>query len=129
MREFQEKRKIKRRIYSKTTVIILAIILLLFVEGTWKVYQKDRKSGQNLDRVNSELSSLSARQIALNAEISRLKTDQGTEDEIRSKYDVSKPGEQVLVIVDKEATTTATSTGNSWSHFWSEILSFFGKKS
>ena len=129
MREFQEKKKIKRRIYSKTTVIILIIVLLLFAQGTWRIYLKEKESRQNLERVESQLSTLTERKDTLTAQIERLNTEQGKEDEIRSKFQVSKPGEQVLVIVDKDSTPTTTPKVGVWSSIWSKILGIFGKKS
>jgi cell division protein FtsB len=121
MREFQQKRRIKRRIYSTPVIIILIFV----IDGTWKVYQKDRESKANLARAQNELTSLNTRDATLTSDIARLKTNQGVEDEIRSKYEVSKPGEQVLVIVDKDSSTTSTSTGNVIEQWWSKFLSLF----
>ncbi|HZS42726.1 MAG TPA: septum formation initiator family protein [Candidatus Paceibacterota bacterium] len=128
MREFRERKKIKKRIYSKTVVIILAILLALLIEGTWKVFQKERESAANLWRVNNQLSELQARNTALSDDVAALQTDQGIESEIRSKYQVAKSGEQVIVIVDKDNTASSTPPGNFLVRWWDNFLSLFKRK-
>jgi cell division protein FtsB len=122
MREFQARRQLKKRIYSIPVLILLLIFLILVIDGTWKVFQKERESQTNLNRVKSQLGSLNQRNLALSNDINRLKTTQGVEDEIRSKYEVSKNGEGVVVIVDKDTNAT---TSSSTISFWQKFLNLF----
>ena len=125
MREFQQRKRLKRRIYSIPALILLLIFLGLVIDGTWKVFQKERESRANLTRVQSQLATLQERNGTLSADVARLKTEQGTEEEIRSKYEVSKPGEEVLVIVDKDAAATTSPPQNVFQRWWSGFLDLF----
>jgi cell division protein FtsB len=102
MREFQDKKRIKRLLYSKPAVIILAIAIVFFGNATWGLYKKEKESAANALIAEKELAKLQDRQQLLNSEIDRLHTDAGIEEEIRSKYSVSKSGENVVIIVDKD---------------------------
>jgi cell division protein FtsB len=123
MREFQEKRRFRKILYSKGTVAVLAILVIFFSRATWKLYTKERESAANAEQAHNSLKRMEDRKKVLSDEISRLKTDEGIEEEIRSKYGVSKPGEQVLIIVDDKEATTSTSTPDKT--LWQKIKDWF----
>ena len=55
MKEFENKRIIKKRLYSKFTAIILLVILFLLVKGTFNIYQKASESKAQLDLAKAKL--------------------------------------------------------------------------
>ena len=123
MMEFQEKRKIKRFLYSKVTVAILVILILFVLTEVWDVYKKQSITRDNLAKTAAIFEGLKDREKMLSSEIERLKTEGGTEAEIREKYGLVKPGEEVLVIVgDDTATDTVTSSPVS---FWQKVFNWF----
>lgn len=99
-REFQKKRKLRSRIYSKTTVLVLFIVILIMARATWKVYKTKVESRKNFEKVSSELDAMRAREAELTYEINRLNTEKGTEEEIRKKFNVAKDGEGVVYVVE-----------------------------
>lgn len=108
--------------YSPLVLGILTIILLVLLSGVWGVYNKAKLSSANLERERNELNKLTIRQQNLANSIDYLKTEQGVENEIRTKFRAVKEGEQVAVIVeDKQASVTATTTNKG---FWSNLFHF-----
>ena len=103
MREFQEKRKFKKIIYSGWLQIVLGIILLALIFPTVKVYKKSRISAQKSAEIKEEIAKLEKRNAELAAEAARLESESGREGEIRKRFDVAKPGEKILVIIDKNS--------------------------
>ena len=125
MREFQKKKRIKRILYSPIILLILAIVFVLLFRGLLSVYKKERLSAQNLEKDKIELQKIADRQSSLAASLDYLKTDQGVESEIRTKFRAVKEGEKVSVIVDDQnptATTVATTTKRG---FWYKIFNWF----
>ena len=123
MREFQEKKRVKNLLYSRVTIVILFILILFFAHATWGVYKKERESAANVVRAQNELKRITDREALLNSEIARLNTEDGIEEEIRTKYGVAKPGEQVLIITETEKpTTTPIIEEKSW---WQNFLGWF----
>jgi len=102
MREFQEKRKLRKIIFSKITLILLLFVLLFLVFSTIKVYLKSREALYKNKKIKEELTQLNQRKSEKEKEIGRLETESGIEEEIREKFDVLKPGEKVVVIVEKK---------------------------
>jgi len=102
MREFQEKNRYKRILYSRIGIVLVLILIVIFAKATFGVYKKEKESAANTLQAQEELKKLEDRQEVLTKEIDRLQTDAGIEEEIRSKYSVSKPDENLLIIVDEE---------------------------
>jgi len=122
MLDIQQKRKVRSVAYHPVTLVLLGILVVFFAHSTWAVWQKKRDSAELKNISAASLSDLEARDTELRANIANLQTDNGVEAEIRSKFNVAKPGENMVVVVDNSSTTlqTATSTG-----FWQTLRRIF----
>ncbi len=110
MREFQEKKRHRRILFSPLTVILLLFLIAFFSRAVWNVYQKAQLSAANAAAAYNELNKLQNRKKVLDTEVKRLQTNEGVEEEIRAKYSVAKPGEQIVVILNDKATETPATT-------------------
>lgn len=84
------------------------------------VYLKEKDSAQKVASAQTVLSKLEEREKILGGEIESLKTQEGLESEIRANYDVVKPGEKVLIIVDNDKPTTTVEKKEKG--FWSWVF-------
>lgn len=109
----------RRWLYTRVAIIAVALIALLLGRAVWQVFWKQRLVVNDREQVESELSALTAREQKLRAEIDLLKSDSGLEGKIREKFSVVKEGEKVIAIVERDATTTSTTTPEkrSWWPF------------
>jgi cell division protein FtsB len=121
MQEFQQKKKIRKVLYSPITLIILAVILLVLIKGVWSVYTKENVSSYNLEQEKNELAKLIDREKSLAASFEYLKTDQGIESEIRTKFRAVKDGEKISVIIDDRGSTTQATTTEK-NGFWYNLF-------
>ncbi len=129
MLEFQQKKKFQRFLHSPLMIITLIIVFGVLAKASWGVYQKERLSAENLSRQNAELQKLSERENSLAQSIEYLKTDEGVEAEIRSKFRFARDGESIAVIIDNSSSTTrgvyqSTSASGATS---TESRGFFGR--
>ncbi len=126
MLEFQEKRRLRNFLYSRVTLIVLLVAIFFLLNAVWKVYQKQDLTKDNLAKAAANLQGLQAREKMLSSEIERLKTESGTEQEIREKYGLVKPGEEVITVVDSNtATSTDFDTASNPASFWQKIMDWF----
>lgn len=111
-------------LYSPVVIGVLAIIVVFTAHAAWGVYFKNRDSSVAEAKAAAALQSLTERQKQLQTENMELETDHGVESEIRQKYSVAKPKEEVYVIVDGTATGTSSSQsgGKGW---WDGFKSLF----
>jgi cell division protein FtsB len=122
---FQERKKIRKIIYSKATLIALAILLIFIADGAWNIYQKATIARGERERAAKELSDLRTRSAELQASLARLQSERGVEEDVRQKFTVARPGEDVVVVVDDTAKKSENSEAGSKS-IWAHIASFFG---
>lgn len=128
MFELQKKSKVKRIIQSPLALVFLCIILVILAKAAWRVYHKENLSRENLERQEAELLKLSSREEDLKKSIEFLKTEEGVESEIRSKFRLAKEGESIAVILDDGASNTAQASVQGGigetSSFWQKLLKF-----
>lgn len=87
--------------YSRPVLIGLALTLIFAGFSAFQVYIKSRSAVIKNDKVKKDLADLEKRKKELEERIARLETPAGLEEELRKKFNVSKPDENVLVIVEK----------------------------
>ncbi len=126
MREFSQKRKMWKKIYSIPVLILLLVILFFVLKGTWIIFMKSSYSHKQKIAVEAELIALQERKNSIEKKIQRLNTETGVEEEIRSKYDVAKEGEKLIVIVDEEEKEVDTEENKGFvNKFFTTIGSWF----
>ena len=124
MIDFHEKRKLKQFLYSKVTLVVLAIVVLLLLNSVWNIFLKERVTNTTRKKLEREFVELQEREALLREEIERLSTPRGVEEEIRSKFEVAKEGEETMVIIDPGRGDSAD-TDDSKKSFWSRLFNIF----
>ncbi len=127
MREFQEKQKIQKRIYSKTSILIVLVVVIFIFRGVLSVYAKERDSRMELSLLEKKKAELSDRLARVSMNNDRLKTEEGIEAEIRSKFDVVKQDEGVIVVVDEKLPVPEEDTRGVMKKFWDSVTGVFKK--
>jgi cell division protein FtsB len=124
MRELEARQKFKRRLYSMPALAVLLVLSVMLVRGAYSMLITERQSAKEADLLALEVAALREREGVLSYAIDRLSTEEGIEEEIKSKYNVARQGEYVAVIVDKpqkEALPEAPAKP-WWSRVWSAII-------
>ena len=124
MTDFQQKRKFRKIAYSRITIIAIFILVFFLSRSTYNIFKKERASSTSYSEIKNEYDGLKDRQSMLNSAISRLKTNIGIEEEIRSKFSVAKPGETVVVVIDGGNASSSTTDSNGGG-FWQRIVDLF----
>ena len=127
MKEFQKKQKIERKIYSKTTVIILVVVVAWLAWSVWGAAGNKWQSHKSRSEAEERLADLKAEYGELTAEAEWLKTSQGMEEEIRERFDVARSGEKLVILVDAKpiATSSETEKHSFWENIWNKIKDWF----
>lgn len=125
MLDFHQKRKVRSLMYNRVTLVILFLLLLIVAHSTWVVYRKKVESENMREISQKNVDSLKVRSLELQEKIDNLSTEQGIEEEVRSKFSVAKDNENMVIIVRDES---STSQSIQKIGFWSKIAGFFGKK-
>ena len=105
-------------------LVVLLVLVMFMAKQVYDIYQKQGLSKEGLTSVLNENAELQNREKMLSSEIDRLKTKDGIEEEIRNKFNVVKPGEHLVVIVDDASTSKdeAVKQNDGW---WGSFLGWF----
>ena len=127
MKEFQQKQKTRRRLYSLPVLAVLSILTIFMIRGVVEVVQIRQTSVIDVNRLQEKVSILSDRERELEGGIERLKTEAGINEEIKEKFNVTQSDEQVAIIVDaKKATSTEDISLDVWyKKVWHKIINLW----
>jgi len=122
----------RKIISSKITLVVILIVLILMAKGANEMKRKNDLSASRLDTIEKDYQKLDTYKTELENRINYLSTTEGIESELRTKFRAVKEGEQIAVIIDKDAESSSSSTvinnvanANDGS-LWSKLLSFLG---
>jgi cell division protein FtsB len=102
MKDFQQRKKVRRMITSRIVFVVLFVVTALLVRGSYGVFLKERETNRDLVKAKESLALAEARRQELTASIGILKTPQGLEKEIRDRFSVAKSGEEIVLVVDSK---------------------------
>ncbi|OIO30756.1 hypothetical protein AUJ77_01875 [Candidatus Nomurabacteria bacterium CG1_02_43_90] len=122
---FQERKKIRKIVYSKITIFVLTGVLFVVSVGAWRVHKKALVAMTERDISARALADSESRMKELQISLARLNSNQGIEEEVREKYTVALPGEEVVVVVDENAKKSENGEVPASNGWWQKILSFF----
>lgn len=100
MREFQERRKRKKILYSPWVAIILIGITVLIGLACIDLYKKYRVVREKADIAQRQYESYQAKVDRVQHNLDQLATPAGVERIIRENYSISRPNERVVIITD-----------------------------
>ena len=124
MFDFYEKRKFKRLLYSKVTLIALGLLVIWLFFNVFSMYKKERDTRLRRIEQRGVLDELEGREESLREEIERLSTERGIEEEVRSKFEVGKEGEKVIIIVDNPEGEDVDKRDTKKT-FWQKVFGWF----
>jgi len=105
-------------------LVALLVLVMFMAKQVYDIYKKQGLSREGLTSVLNENTELQNREKMLSSEIDRLKTKDGIEEEIRNKFNVVKPGEHLVVIVN-DASTSKNETSKQDTGWWVNFLGWF----
>jgi cell division protein FtsB len=125
MRQIQENKKWKRILYSQWALIFLFLVFLIMAQATWKVYSREKNSAADREKAEKSLALALQNNEDLKEQINKLETNSGVEEEIRKKYSVAKPGEEVAVILYTNSAIENNNVSSVHKSWWQQFLDFF----
>jgi cell division protein FtsB len=89
------------RLFWRRVLLVVLLALVLFgISGVWRIYKRERESAVLNQGSTAHLADLIRREAQLRADIANLDTDRGKEAALRQQYQMGKPGEGMIIIVN-----------------------------
>ncbi len=123
MRNFQQPRKLKSFFYTKPVIIFLGILTLFFAWGIVGFVIKMMTTIENRKIVENKVKELEAQKIQLLSDITKLKTSDGVEENIRKKFGLAKEGENMIIVIeDQNKPTTEEIEKSGFFSFFNNLF-------
>lgn len=130
MKDFQGRKRWRKIYRSDVFSFVLLVVAIVLFNSVWDVYKKNSVARINSEEAIKTLEALKKKKEGLEKEISKLSTERGVEEELRRRFQVVRPGEEVIVIVEKQErevpniVATEDQSPSLWKNFLS-LLSFW----
>lgn len=122
---FQERKKVRKIMYSKVSLLILFVILVIVGKGAWDVYKKAEIARSERNIALRYITQLETRNAEVQASLEHFKNGGGIEEEVRQKYTVARPGEEIVVVVDDDVKKGKNNEVVDKKSLWQRITVFF----
>lgn len=127
MREYQQKHMIRTLLYSRVTIVILFILIILLLRSIMELNDKRLEVAKDRNDARAERQVLEDKVKVAEKQNSEIETARGLESYVRTTYPVVKEGEGVIVIYDeaKSPVSEVREDMNIWERLlvmWHRIL-------
>lgn len=104
MREYQQKHMIRTLLYSRVTLVILFLLIVLLLRSIMELNSKRVEVSKLRDDSQKEREELQRKVDIAQKQTDEISTQRGFEAYVRTTYPVVKKGEGVIVIYDDNTT-------------------------
>ncbi len=124
MLDFHQKRRLKSILSHPAIRVLLVLVLLLIAYSAFIRFEIASEMKERREAAEAEVSELREQKLRLEKEVEYLSNDRGIEAEMRRQFDIALPGEEVVVILEDQATTEPSELGDEedqnvpWYQFW-----------
>ncbi len=102
MTQFYQRKTFFHFLRSNLGILILIIICILVARAVYARYVVEREMYHRQVEIGAKAEQLRERKDRLQERVEYLSSDRGIEAEMRRNFDVTKPGEEVVIILDEE---------------------------
>jgi cell division protein FtsB len=128
MRDFKKRRSRRGELVylglRALGVLVIFLITVLVVRAAWGMYGKLTEATQGQEEAQEQLATLQSQQNSVTSSIDGLSSSRGLETQVRERYDLAKPGEGEIDIV-QDASSSAAQTPAPlpwWRHVFNALF-------
>jgi hypothetical protein len=109
-----------RLMWRRLFTLILIMLTGMALWAVWGLYNKEKESAALRAQAETKMRALEERFEELSVKTDALVSDRGKEAVLRDTYDVGKPGEGLIVIVENQASgsTSTAPSARAWWQLW-----------
>lgn len=123
MHSIRIKKEHKPPLYTLTVFLVLTAGVVLLSRAAIQSYREARESRGRHDIALREAEQARDRLAALRESLGRLETPEGFEEEVRERFNVGRPGEGLVVVLEEEPRTEGIPVERS---AWRKFLNWIG---
>jgi hypothetical protein len=123
MKEYQQKHLVRTIVYSKVTIVVLFLLIILLLRSIMELNDKRIETSKLRDDSKAEHLKLVDKVAKAQKQSDDIATPRGFESYVRTTYPVVKEGEGVIVVYDGEK--SPVSQVRTDMNVWERLLVFW----
>lgn len=124
MKSFQRQNLTRKIIFSWPAIILLIVLFAFIGRWTFQNYLRFSAAKEAYLRVKKDREELDRKKNDLESRLSYLSNPYGLEKELRRRFSLKKPDEEMAIIVDRKVPGPENRAGSSES-LWQRFITFF----
>ena len=124
LRDFQENKKTKRVIYSWPAIVIVALLCLAVTVGIFRVLRTSLALNREIKDLEGKIAEAGASQKNYERKLAELESPAGLDREARGRFNLKKPGEEVVIFVEEPLSASAGSVASRLRSFFKKLWPF-----
>ena len=102
LNDFQEHKESDKILFSYPSILLVSALAILIIFGTAKILRSYLALRKEIRAIQAEISALEKDKVEYESRLSQFKTEAGLEKEARSRFNLKKPGEEVVIFTEGE---------------------------
>lgn len=102
LRGFQERKMFRKVVFSAPVAVILWAAITWMLWNTFSLWGAKIKINQRNGEIEKEITKAEESRIVIERKSESLKSEYGIDLEARSKFNLTKPGEKVVIFADEQ---------------------------
>jgi hypothetical protein len=122
MREFQKRRLLRKIFLSRPAFVALLLVVAYLAVLVNGVYQRTREVVLKNRELERDIRDLEEKKERLEGDLLAFQSPKGVERELRDKFQIKKPGEQYVIVMEKEKTFKEDNVSERKTGFFQRLL-------
>ena len=101
LRDFQENKETERVVYSWPAILIVALLGLAVIVGIFRVFRTKLALNVEIKNLEEKIAEARASQKNYEQKLADLENPAGLDREARGRFNLKKPGEEVVIFLDE----------------------------
>lgn len=125
MRDFQERKKIERLLYSWPAVFAVFFLFLVLIWGIIRTSRTVVVLRNEVEELEENIAESEEKRQSFEKRLDDLETPSGIEVEARGRFNLKKEGEEVVLFIEEDGRPEKVGFASKLSSVWAAIKNFF----
>ncbi len=125
--DFQESKEVERAVFSWPVIFIAGLLVISALWGIFRALEKELVLREEIKTLEKKIAEADSAKAVFQAKVEDLRTDAGLDREARGKFNLKKPGEEVVIFIDGASQAKPLELTGDWlASLWSAVKGGLG---
>lgn len=124
MYDFQERKLANRTLYSWSVLFLVGALVTVSLFGVFRNIEKYVKMKRDVALADEKLLEYEASRKRFEERLLALNTEEGLEKEARARFNLKKPGEEVIIFLDSDLPKKPSSLRSQIASAWEGVKKY-----